>query len=178
MSPRNAPAVVCVRGPSRSGKTAVVVELVPRLQVLGLKVAYLKRTHHPLDLPEKASGRVWVQVPAAMVIRTPDRVQVTTPAGGAEPGDLLAHLPPGIDIALLETHSPEPYPTLLASVLAPVQGERVIGRWTPGHESEVADELASAVLEAAFSPLLARRHCAHASRPFAHGGIACNEEAF
>ncbi|WP_322818225.1 molybdopterin-guanine dinucleotide biosynthesis protein MobB, partial [Tepidiforma sp.] len=49
------PVVVCVRGPSRSGKTAMICGLLERLAIPGLRVAYAKRTHHELDLPEKAS---------------------------------------------------------------------------------------------------------------------------
>ncbi|MCK9519040.1 MAG: molybdopterin-guanine dinucleotide biosynthesis protein MobB [Dehalococcoidia bacterium] len=123
------PTVIAVRGPSRSGKTALIERLVPLLHAEAVQVAYLKRTHHELDLPFKASGRVWTQRPEAMVLYAPDRLQVSVPPTAADAPTLLAQLPAAIDIALFETHSPEPFPTILSEVYQPAEGERIIGRW-------------------------------------------------
>lgn len=123
------PQVVCVRGPSRSGKTTMCQLLTGALQTKGVKVAYLKRTHHLLDLPEKSSGRIWSQGPAAMVLRATDRLQVTLPSGEGTAKDLLAHVPGDADLVLLETHEPEPYPTILSRLLEPSEDAPVIGSW-------------------------------------------------
>jgi molybdopterin-guanine dinucleotide biosynthesis protein MobB len=123
------PRVVCVRGPSKSGKTAMCERLIEGLGQAGLRVAYIKRTHHVLDLPEKSSGRIWSAGPALMVIRATDRVQVTSPVGTSELSHLLDMVPRGIDIALVETHQPEPYPTILAEALLPAENEQVFGSW-------------------------------------------------
>ncbi len=123
------PVVVAVRGPSRSGKTALVERLIEGGRERGWKVAWAKRTHHQIDLPEKASGRVWASGPEAMVLHAADRVQVTHPAGGADSQAVLAHVPEGMDLILLETHTPEPYPTILSSLLEPADEETVIGRF-------------------------------------------------
>lgn len=53
------PVIVGVRGPSRSGKTALVERLIAEAHTAGWKVGWVKRTHHQIDLPEKASGSVW-----------------------------------------------------------------------------------------------------------------------
>jgi formylmethanofuran dehydrogenase subunit E len=103
--------------------------LIGALAERGVRVAYLKRTHHLLDLPEKSSGRIWANRPAAMVLRATDRLQVTLPPGEGSPGDLLAHVPGDADIVLLETHEPEPYPTILSRLLDPSQEAPVIGSW-------------------------------------------------
>lgn len=129
-SHRFSPVTVCVRGPSRSGKTALCEALIDELNASGLQVAYLKRSHHELDLPHKASGRIWTHGPAAMVLNAADRLQLTLPRADGSAESLLALLPAGIDVALFETHSPEAYPTFLAECLDPADGEQVIGRWS------------------------------------------------
>jgi molybdopterin-guanine dinucleotide biosynthesis protein MobB len=123
------PKTFCVRGPSRSGKTSIVERLVREFESEGIRVACLKRSHHQLDLPEKASGRVWASRPSAMVLSAADRLQLTLPAGDGTVASLLALVPAAIDLVLLETHTPEPYPTILSALATPEPGEEVIGRW-------------------------------------------------
>lgn len=123
------PVVVAVRGPSRSGKTALVERLVEAGRQRGWKVAWVKRTHHQIDLPEKSSGRVWASRPEVMVLHAADRVQVTTSACAPDSLSVLARVPEGMDLILLETHTPESFPTILSSLLEPAAGEDVIGRF-------------------------------------------------
>ncbi len=127
--PYPGPLVIAVRGPSRSGKTALAERVIAQLAEHGRTVAYLKRTHHELDLPAKASGRVWARQPAAMVMRAPDRTQLTLPAGSGTAAELLAFVPDSVDLVLLETHTPEPYPTVLSGLMEPGRDEHVVGRW-------------------------------------------------
>lgn len=133
------PVVIAVRGPSRSGKTAMVEKLVAESQLEGWRVAWIKRTHHQLDLPEKSSGRVWATSPAAMVVYSPDRLQLTVPPVSADSAELLKRVPDGIDLVLLETHAPEPFPTILSTRLEPEASERVIGRFELFGGQEAAD---------------------------------------
>jgi molybdopterin-guanine dinucleotide biosynthesis protein MobB len=135
------PLVVCVRGASRSGKTTLCEALVTHLRG-ELRVAWVKRTHHTLDLPEKASGRIWAAQPAAMVMRGPDRLQLTLPAPQPTAEALFAALPAEIDLILLETHEPEPFPTILSQSLRRERGERLIGRFTIENATAQAAELA------------------------------------
>lgn len=123
------PVVVAVRGPSRSGKTALVERLIDESHNAGWKVCWVKRTHHQIDLPEKASGRVWATSPAAMVIHASDRVQVTGPWCPPDSAAVLAQVPDGIDLVLFETHTAENFPTILSERMVPVEGENVIGRF-------------------------------------------------
>ncbi len=142
------PAVLCVRGPSRSGKTTVCELLIAFFEARGRRTAYLKRTHHELDLPEKASGRVWTRGPSAMVILTPDRMQVTTPHVEPTAAAMLMALPAGIDVALLETHSAENYPTILSTTIEPAAGEDVISRWCLDTLDRDIKAITAAALEA------------------------------
>lgn len=164
------PPVLAIRGPSRSGKSTMVERLVPLLRERGVTAAYLKHTHHDLDLPAKASGRIWSGRPDAMVLVAPDRLQVTLPAPGAPTVEaMLAALPAGIDVALLETHSPQPYPTLLSTLLVPEGGETVLARWAP------LSGPGPAVMSALWSVLPGDLRLARALRlaARAHGGHAC-----
>lgn len=123
------PLVVCIRGASRSGKTTLCEALIAQLAP-DLRVAWAKRTHHILDLPEKSSGRIWQSGPAAMVMLGPDRLQLTLPAREPTAAALFAALPPDIDVILLETHEPEAFATVLSEASEAVDGENLIGRFT------------------------------------------------
>jgi len=163
--------VVCVRGPSRSGKTSVCERVIAALEPRGIRLAYLKRTHHELDVPEKASGRAWLRGPSAMVLRSPSRLQLTVPPGDATPGELLAVLPDGIDLVLFETHSPEPYPTVLSAALDPVEDEEVLGRW----RLETVDQDVAALIAPLLRLLPADRELDRVLRTAMklHGGHLC-----
>jgi molybdopterin-guanine dinucleotide biosynthesis protein MobB len=140
--------VICVRGPSRSGKTAICERISRALATAGERIGYVKRTHHPLDLPQKASGRVWASGAAAMVLRSTDRIQVTLPPEDADLARLLALLPPSITVALIETHEPEPYPTVLAASVEPLPDERVLARWSLDTIDHDAGQVMTAVVSA------------------------------
>lgn len=165
------PVVVCVRGRSRSGKTALIERLIPLMAARGVRTAYVKRTHHELDLPEKASGRVWRAEPAAMAIQTPERLQFTVPRNDLAVAELIGSIPGDVDLVLLETHSHEAYPTILSCDLEPEPGEVVIGRWAFG----AADMAAAGVAPRLAKLLPADRELDHALRAAmrAHGGHAC-----
>lgn len=166
------PVVVCVRGPSRSGKTALVERLVGLLGAAGQQTVYLKRTHHLLDLPEKASGRVWAREPAGMVLRATDRLQITLPAGDGTAASLLRSCPPDTDIVLLETHTAEAYPTVLCDLLSPEAGEDVIGSWAAGTGFDsVAEKLAPVLLS--LLPPDRELDLALRAAMQLHGGHAC-----
>lgn len=163
--PGSAPPVVCVRGPSRSGKTALSEALI---RAIGgrARVGWCKRTHHELDLPHKSSGRVWAAGAAVMAVQSPDRLQLTFGPGSPSAEALIAALPPGLDLVLFETHTPEAYPTFLAESYEPAPGEHVLGRFRFETVEDVAAEWADALLtfsrwtSPAFAPAGApRRQC-------------------
>ena len=123
------PITIAVRGPSHSGKTALCERLVEALGARGLLVAWVKRTHHIVDTPGKASDRIWQRSPAVTLLRSDDRLVVSSAPGSTKPADILGASPVAVDAVLLETHEPEPFPTVLSNLLEPVADEVVIARW-------------------------------------------------
>ena len=105
-SNRDTPAVIGVTGWSGSGKTALIVRLIPELASRGYRVATVKHAHHTfeIDTPGKdsfehrAAGAVEVVVSSAKrwAIMHENRDE-------AEPAleDLLAQLSP-VDVVLVE----------------------------------------------------------------------------
>jgi formylmethanofuran dehydrogenase subunit E len=107
-----------------------------------------------------------------MVMSAPDRVQLTLPAGAAAVKSLIQLCPPTVDLVLLETHSPEPYPTILCESLSPALDEDVIARWKPGASFDtVAVELAPALL--ALLPADRELDLALRAAMILHRGHAC-----
>ena len=106
-----------------------------------------------------------------MVVRSPDRLQLTVPPGDASPAELLAALPDGMDLVLFETHTHEPYPTILSTTLDPLDGEDVLGRWSLA----TVDADAAALVEPLLALLPADRELDHALRAAMklHGGHLC-----
>lgn len=140
------PVIIAVRGPSRSGKTAMVERLIAALRTEPVSIGYVKRTHHLLDLPQKASGRVWASGPSAMLLRATDRTQLTLPPTSPGAEGLLASLPPSVDLVLLETHEPEPYPTIASELAAPsATGGDVLASWALPSIDTDASRAAAAV---------------------------------
>ncbi len=165
------PAVVCIRGPSRSGKTAIVERLIERFAAQDVRAGYAKRTHHLLDLPEKASGRVWSRRPAAMALAATDRIQVTLPPALHPARNVLSVLPGDLDLVFLETHSPEQYPTIRSVLAEDIEGEQLLGTWA----LETLDADVTAVMPMVEALLPADRRLARALRSASqlHGGHAC-----
>ncbi len=165
------PHLFAVRGPSRSGKTATCERLVSGLSVNGIRVAWIKRTHHCVDLPGKSSDRVWAAAPAATILRSDDRLIVTLPPGSSEPSEMLASLPDDLDVVLLETHEPVAFPTLLSNFETPGEHEEVIGRW----DLYAEDSAVAAVLPLIIATLPSDRTLDLALRSALrlHGGHGC-----
>lgn len=163
--------VICVRGPSRSGKTSTCERVIPWLATRGVRAAWVKRTHHALDLPHKASARVWASGPAAMAVRTDDRVQLTLPPVPGDLDGLFRALPAGADVVILETHSVEPFPTIVSEMAEPAEGEQVIGRWSFETLEGPVDHLGEAILAALPEDLGLARAIRAAS--VLHGGHGC-----
>jgi formylmethanofuran dehydrogenase subunit E len=119
--------------------------LIRNLNTLNLRIAWLKRTHHAVDLPGKASGRIWAAGPAASLLSSGDRQLLTLPPGEREPAELLPHLPPDIDVVLLETHEPAGYPTILSNCLTADGPDPVLARWDLFEEDRAIPGAISAI---------------------------------
>ena len=137
------PTIVCIRGPSCSGKTAMAERLIAGLSTQGHRVAYVKWSYDEPDLQDSSSMRIWHTKPVAMVRSGQARVDIMYPQlAGPSIEDLLAYVPGAADIILIETHQPERYPTLLARVSTPEPGEQILQRWDL---NTMADDAADAI---------------------------------
>ena len=54
--PYNRPLLFRIAGPSNSGKTTYLMELIRRLKEHNLTVATIKHSHHPLDVLSRKDG--------------------------------------------------------------------------------------------------------------------------
>lgn len=165
------PVVVCLRGPSRSGKTSIAERVIAHFESRGVRVAYVKRTHHQLDLPHKASGRIWARHPAAMLMASEERLQLTLTPVERDVETLVRSLPAAVDLVLVETHTPEAYPTLAAETAEDVAEENLLGRWSlPDIETDA--QSAVAAIET-LVPSNLTLHRALREAALFHGGHAC-----
>jgi molybdopterin-guanine dinucleotide biosynthesis adapter protein len=90
------PLIIQVVGRSGSGKTLTLVSAIGRLRRRGLRVAVLKHSHHPMDLPGKDTSRLR-RGGADLVLFSSDRTVVI---GDWDPIRLLPLLP--VDVVLVE----------------------------------------------------------------------------
>ena len=100
------PAVIGVTGWSGSGKTALIVRLIPELAARGFKVATVKHAHHAFDIdtPGKDSFEHRAAGAAEVVVSSAKRWAIMHEnRDEAEPAleDLLVRLSP-VDIVLVE----------------------------------------------------------------------------
>lgn len=97
------PPVVVFAGTSGSGKTSLLVEIIAELKRRGRKVAVIKQTHKEVetDLPGKDSWRFKQAGADAVALNSPTRCVVSV-AERMTMAQLLAALPDGLDVALME----------------------------------------------------------------------------
>jgi molybdopterin-guanine dinucleotide biosynthesis protein MobB len=112
--PDRKPAVVALVGAHNAGKTTLVLELIPRLQALGLTVGVIKHTSKDVedDVPGKDSHRHSTSGAAASVLITPART--TSRRRGAEENldDLLRRDFSSCDLVLIEGYKSLPLPKI------------------------------------------------------------------
>jgi formylmethanofuran dehydrogenase subunit E len=123
--------VVCLRGPSGAGKTALAEQLLPLLAAQGLRCGYLKRAHHRLDVAGKDSDRLARAGAAAVLVHDATGTALFRQPV-ADLKALLRLLPPDLDLVLLETFRPERFPVVLCGGVAAVDGETVLARMDGG----------------------------------------------
>lgn len=102
----SAPAVLGISGYSGSGKTQLLVQLIPELATRGLRVSTLKHAHHRFDVdqPGKDSHRHRLAGAQQVLISSAQRwVLMNELRGAAEPSlaELLLQLAP-VDLVLVE----------------------------------------------------------------------------
>jgi molybdopterin-guanine dinucleotide biosynthesis protein MobB len=116
------PPAVAVVGRSGAGKTTLLEELLPALEQRGLRVGAVKHASHGFlaDRPGKDSHRLYeagaraVALVSCEQVATFVRVEVPAPTH-RDPrlGPVLAGLPAGLDLVLVEGFSWEPVPRVV-----------------------------------------------------------------
>lgn len=111
-----APALFGIAGWSGSGKTALIVSLIPELTRQGVSVTTVKHAHHDfeIDKPEKDSHKHRAAGATEVVISSAARWAIIHEnRTAAEPGldDILARLSP-TDLVLIEGYKNAPHPKI------------------------------------------------------------------
>jgi molybdopterin-guanine dinucleotide biosynthesis protein B len=117
MKPAPAPAVVAVVGASGTGKTSLLERLLPGLRARGLAVGAVKHASHGFeaDRPGKDSQRLYEAGADAVALASAEQVATFArpEPGGPHLHLVLAALPPGLDLVLVEGFSWEPIPRVV-----------------------------------------------------------------
>lgn len=106
------PILFRIAGPSNSGKTTWMLELVRRLREHGLKVSTIKHSHHTLDVPNKDGHRLGALAPNITVGQ--DRILFDQPLEDSpNMFELIERFYSDMDVVLVEGWRQENVPTLL-----------------------------------------------------------------
>ena len=109
------PRVLGVVGWSGSGKTALLVAILPLLRQAGLRVSTIKHAHHGFDMdrPGKDSYRHREAGAHEVLVASSGRWALLHELEGPEPTlpDLLTRLEP-VDLVLVEGFKSHPFPKL------------------------------------------------------------------
>jgi molybdopterin-guanine dinucleotide biosynthesis protein MobB len=110
--PDHRPALVAFVGGHNSGKTTLLLDLVPRLRERGLSVGAVKHTSRDLedDVPGKDSQRLGASGADVWALLTPERATVRFRVGGSGFPDLLRREFSDCDVVLVEGFKSLPIP--------------------------------------------------------------------
>jgi molybdopterin-guanine dinucleotide biosynthesis protein MobB len=110
--------VLAIIGPSGVGKTTLLVQLIPLLNAIGLRVGLVKHSHHDfeIDQPGKDSYRLRKAGATPVLLTSPYRTALIAEGSGEEPSfsDCLKHFEGfDCDLILVEGFKSVSYPKLL-----------------------------------------------------------------
>ena len=97
--------IVCIVGRPKSGKTTLIVKLIPELQQRGYRVATVKHTAHGFDI-DKAGKDSWLHSQAGsacVILSSPHKVAVIQDIDyELSPTELARFVPDSFDLLLAE----------------------------------------------------------------------------
>ncbi len=107
------PEVIAISGVKNSGKTTLLIKIIPLLKALGLKVAVIKHDGHDFvpDVPGTDSFRLRAAGAKAAAIYSPYRFLLTVEKRSPTLEEFLPFLS-GFDLVLLEGGKNSPYPKI------------------------------------------------------------------
>ena len=128
--PHNRPLLFRIAGPSNSGKTTYLMELIKHLKEHNLNVATIKHSHHKLDVVSRKDGHKLGTLAPNLTVGQ-DRMLLDEPVQ-ISPNlfELIDRFYADMDVVLVESWREESIPTLLIANPSPnwVAPEGVIAR--------------------------------------------------
>jgi molybdopterin-guanine dinucleotide biosynthesis protein MobB len=111
--PHNRPLLFRIAGPSNSGKTTYLMELIKRLKEHNLNVATIKHSHHKLDVVSRKDGHKLGALAPNLTVGQ-DRMILDEPLQ-TPPNlfELIDRFYSKMDVVLVESWRDESIPTLL-----------------------------------------------------------------
>lgn len=107
--------VLSFAGYSDSGKTTLLMRLIPELEKRGIRTAYLKHTHHPVAMPpqDRDSQRALAAGCRQSAVFSDDELLFAQKTGDGL--DRALQMFEGVDLILVEGCKREPFPKVLVS---------------------------------------------------------------
>ena len=117
--PHNRPLLFRIAGPSNSGKTTYLMELIKRLKEHNLNVATIKHSHHKLDVVSRKDGHKLGALAPNLTVGQ-DRMILDEPLQ-TPPNlfELIDRFYADMDVVLVESWRNESIPTLLIATPPP-----------------------------------------------------------
>jgi molybdopterin-guanine dinucleotide biosynthesis protein B len=138
-------------GPSNSGKTTIMTELVRLIKQRGLTVATIKHSHHNLNLPAKDSTK-YLEAGADFSLALGNNgANLSLPRGDRSAKEWAAWLFPDADVVLVEGWRSEGLPSIIVGRTKPTDDWRppsnILGYigWAP--KEAISYENAAAILK-------------------------------
>lgn len=106
--------IICFVGRHNAGKTTVLKKLITLLTQQGLKIAFIKHSHHDLDILHGQDSEMALQAGADYAVASSPRLQIQYRRYSEEPSlaELIAAVPADIDLVIAEGFKKEPLPKI------------------------------------------------------------------
>jgi len=106
--------VISFVGRHNAGKTTILRRLVALLRQQGLKIAFIKHSHHELEIGSAKDAELILQAGADFVVASSPHLQVHYHQYTREPelAAILAGVPDNMDLVIVEGFKTEPLPKI------------------------------------------------------------------
>ena len=102
--------VISFVGRHNSGKTTVLTQVLEKLQLMGIKSAVIKHSHHMLTPDDSDSGKLFAAGAQQVYLSTPHETLTYRREEEKSLETMIAEVRPPVDIVLLEGYKQSSYP--------------------------------------------------------------------
>lgn len=102
--------VISFVGRHNSGKTTVLIQVLEKLQLMGIKSAVIKHSHHMLTPDDSDSGKLFAAGAQQVYLSTPHETLTYRREEEKSLETMIAEVRPPVDIVLLEGYKQSSYP--------------------------------------------------------------------